>query len=199
MAVYNWTELLHQWSRDILSSKAYRERLSPDVIGSGWLGFSGATEADILRSEARLHTKLPPSYREFLKVSNGWRMTTPFIDRLWSTEEIEWFSVRRRSWIDARATAADYFGQPEPIPDEDYLVYGENQKESIREEYLKAVLEISDEGDSAIYLLNPLVVSPEGEWEAWFFADWIPGAHRYRSFWELMLAEYESFLRLKDV
>lgn len=59
-------------------------------------------------------------------------------------------------------------------------------------------MEISDLGDSAIYLLNPLAISPEGEWEAWFFANWNPGAVRYRSFWELILAEYESFLTLKD-
>ncbi len=199
MAVYNWTELLHQWSRDILSSKAYRERLSPDVIGSGWLGFSGATEADILRSEARLHTKLPPSYREFLKVSNGWRMTTPFIDRLWSTAEIEWFSDRRKDWIDAWDKFVHYYGEPESVPDDQYFVYGEGQTPYMRANHFKATLEISDVGDSAIYLLNPLVVSPEGEWEAWFYANWNPGAERYRSFWELMLAEYESCLRLKDV
>jgi hypothetical protein len=31
-------------------------------------------------------------------------------------------------------------------------------------------------------LLNPQIVSPDGEWEAIFFANWIPGNQRYRSF-----------------
>ena len=52
--------------------------------------------------------------------------------------------------------------------------------------------------DSAIYLLNPKVVTPDGEWEAWFFANWLPGAARYRSFVELMQAEYRSFRQLHE-
>jgi hypothetical protein len=46
-------------------------------------------------------------------------------------------------------------------------------------------------GDSAVYLLNPQVVSEDGEWDAWFFANWLPGATRYRSFAEMILKEYE--------
>ena len=76
-------------------------------------------------------------------------------------------------------------------------VYGDHQDPArFRQEYLETALEISAEGDSAIYLLNPKVTSPEGEWEAWFFANWLPGASRYRSFWEMMVAEHESFLSL---
>jgi hypothetical protein len=33
---------------------------------------------------------------------------------------------------------------------------------------------------------------PDGEWEALYFAHWIPGAERYSSFWELMQAEREA-------
>jgi hypothetical protein len=42
-------------------------------------------------------------------------------------------------------------------------------------------------------LLNPNIVTPDGEWEALYFAHWIPGADRYPSFWELMQAEREAF------
>ena len=63
-------------------------------------------------------------------------------------------------------------------------------------EYLQTALEISDVGDAGIYLLNPQVVTEEGEWETWFFANWLPGATRYRSFQELMEAEYQNFLTL---
>ena len=49
---------------------------------------------------------------------------------------------------------------------------------------------------SAIYLLNPKVVTKDGEREAWFFANWLPGTIRYRSFRDLMKAEYQKFLKL---
>ena len=65
----------------------------------------------------------------------------------------------------------------------------------MREEYLRTALQVGDDpvGDGVV-LLNPRVVTPEGEWEAWFHAAWIPGAHRYRTFAGLMRAEYASFL-----
>ena len=62
--------------------------------------------------------------------------------------------------------------------------------------YLPTALEISDWGDSAIYVLNPRVVRANGEWEAAFFANWNPGARVYESFQELMLAEYTTFCQL---
>ena len=73
-------------------------------------------------------------------------------------------------------------------------MYGETQDSvRFRVEYLESALEISDIGDSAIFLLNPKVLTPDGEWEAWFFGNWLPGANRYRSFAELMEDEYHSF------
>jgi HEAT repeat protein len=50
-------------------------------------------------------------------------------------------------------------------------------------------------GDSIIYLLNPQVVASDGEWEAWRFAHWIPGAERFPSFELLMRSEHELFLQ----
>ena len=44
-------------------------------------------------------------------------------------------------------------------------------------------------GDGAVVLLNPKVVTPEGEWETWFFANWLPGAVRYRSLAEWLADE----------
>lgn len=46
---------------------------------------------------------------------------------------------------------------------------------------------ISDIGDDAVYLLNPQVLTEDGEWEAWSFAAWLPGAVRFPSFWDLIL------------
>jgi hypothetical protein len=142
-----------------------------------------------------LGTRLPPSYREFLAITNGWRRTTRFIDRLWSVEEVEWFPVRHQEWIDdwrqgeeayERSQGTTATGSPSAAADR------------LLDE-LASVLDISDVGDVAVYVLNPTVVTmPESEWEAWFFSNWNPGAVRYRSFWDLMLAEHDTFLRLRQ-
>ena len=84
-------------------------------------------------------------------------------------------------------------GDPEPVPEKAYLVYGEAQDPSlVRIEDLQACLVIGMGADESFYLLNPRVVDRGGEWEAWFFAAWLPGAMRYRSFGELMQAEYQK-------
>ena len=185
MSYFNWKELLTERSQKLIASGEFDTLLPPNVISSGWLGYSGASEEQIVSTEARLGKTLPLSYREFLKISNGWRQVNSFIYNLWSTTEIDWFVARhQQDWVEpwSKNTAV--------ISDSDYLVYGAAQNELlVKTEYMKAALEISDEGDSSFFLLNPLVVTNEGEWEAWFLANWIPGVKRYRSFWELMEAE----------
>ncbi len=194
MSLDAWRNLLVEWSPEILADPELRDLLPPEVIASGWVGYPRATEEQIARAEVRLGTRLPPSYREFLMVSNGWRALTRFIYQLWSTDEIEWFRVRNQAWIDAWLSGS---GGPKPVPDTEYLVYGAEQSVlTMRAEYLETALEVSDVGSDAIYLLNPRVVTPEGEWEAWFFASWLPGANRYRSFWEMLQAEHDQFMRM---
>jgi hypothetical protein len=210
---FDWHDFLKQWSDDFIRNFKNVNQLPVEVINSRWLGFPGATEDQIRNAELRLRTSFPPSYRAFLKVSNGWRQTTPFIYRIWSVEEVEWFSKRHSGWI--RAFTESHFnsrrshtqnkhqlnGSPHisKVPDADYFLYGDRQDCSkIRLDYLNSSLEVSAKGESAIYLLNPHVISTQGEWEAWFFGDWLPGADRYRSFQELMEAEYRNFLEMKD-
>ncbi len=195
MPTHDWNALLTQWSRDLLSSD-----LAPifpaEARASGWLGRPGATEVEIAAAEARLGRSLPPSHRAFLQVSNGWPTVIPLLGRLWGAGELAWFAQRRPEWIDDWLLGSELFGEPEPVPDEQYFVYGDAQDSVwIRPEYLRSALEISDldERDAAIYLLNPEIVTPDGEWEAWYFASWLPGATRYRSFWEMMQAEYQRF------
>lgn len=198
---FDWKALLTQWSEELhasglnLSEGEYSDvgfskevRTSPAAIPSGWLGYPGATEAQIVQAENRLGVHLPPSYREFLKVTNGWPRITDFIYKIWPVEEIDWFATRHQDLIDIWMEG-DFH-----IPDQEYFVYGEAQGPT-RVYYLQTALEISDKGDQAFYLLNPQVITPEGEWEAWFFAEWLHGAVRYPSFWELMQGEHQSFLR----
>lgn len=202
MANFDWHELLTQWSRELIEANDFfLEDISPEVITSGWLGYPGATEYQITQAENRLGTKLPPSYREFLKVTNGWRQFNSFIYKLWSTDEIEWLVVRHRNdlinpWLEGyTSNGLDSVS----VSDQEYLVYGEEQYSDImRVEYLHTALEISDTGDAAILLLNPQILTMEGEWEAWFFASWLPGVRRYASFWEMMQSEHQSFLDLLE-
>jgi hypothetical protein len=192
VTINDWRQFLETWNSELIQAGAYAD-LPPEVVDSGWLGFPGATDEQLSVVEARLGVELPWSYREFLTASNGWRRTGTSIWRVWSTEEIDWFRVRNAEWIDAYVNPFGGHGEWS-LTDEEYLVYDETQDSvRFRVEYLESALEVSDIGDSAIYLLNPKVVTPDGEWEAWFFANWLPGAIRYRSFAELMEAEYHSF------
>jgi hypothetical protein len=87
------------------------------------------------------------------------------IPRLLPTDEVEWFRVRNQSTIDIWKDSED----------------------------LSDTLEISahDIDRSAVYLLNPKVITADGEWEALSFATWNPGCNRYPSFWGLMKKDYQ--------
>ncbi len=178
---YDWRPFLEQYSRDLIAYKhPYGADQWPDeVIVSGWAGYAGATEDQIVALEARIGALLPPSYRQFLAVTNGWRDTGAFIYKLWSAEEVDWFRVRNKEWIDIWNSSGDDEFDPDHL-----------------RQQMKTALEISDTGDSAIMLLNPQVITPEGEWEAWFFSNWGAGADRYPSFWDLMHAQYKHVTRM---
>jgi hypothetical protein len=188
MTYYPWATLLNTFSRKLIAGRDntyHRWELTPEMIASEWLGNPGASLAQIEEAETRLGTQLPPSYREFLMISNGWRNSDWTDMQLWATQEIEWFATRNSGWIQAWLPDTD--ARPS-VPDEHYFVYGEAQDcVSLRREYLSTALEISsDSGDGDIFLLIPDVVFGEGEWEAWHVGNKLPGAFRYRSFYELM-------------
>lgn len=186
MAGIDWTRFLRQWSEDILASKL-GEDAPADARAGRWLGLTPATEDQISQAEARLKIALPPSYKSFLRVSNGWLRTTHAIHRLWGVEQLAWFGKHNREWVAAYTDS----GPDDTVPDEEYFAYGDFAGQ-FRSSHLKTALQITEEGDSAVYLLNPQVISKDGEWEAWLFADWLPGAQRYRSFEVLMQAEYQQ-------
>jgi hypothetical protein len=206
---FRWLPFLKRVSRDLLKDIRIREDLPSDVLASAWLGYNGASEQEIGELEKRLGKRLPPSYRSFLSVTNGWRQCGPFIDKLWACSEVRWFRERHQDWIDAYLhpeksgiqivwPEGQEPQEPPPMTDEEYLTYDDKQDSCrFRTEYLQTALEISDCGDSAILLLTPGTIDEAGEWEAWLFANWMPGAHRYRSFRELMQGEHHSFCQLR--
>ncbi len=196
MGNFDWKPLLTQWSKELLASgldlSEGEVKIPSASISSEWLGYSGAIEEQIVETENRLGVLLPPSYREFLKITNGWPRISDFIYKLWSVQEIDWLATKHQDLINI------WMEMNTPVPDEEYLIYGEKQNPlSIRTHYLQTALEVSDKGDQAFFLLNPEIITVEGEWEAWFFAQWIQGARRYRSFWEMMQEEHQLFLMLR--
>ena len=196
MATFDWRDFLTEWSRELLACADIAAVVGPEVARSGWLGHPPAGEVEIAAAEARLGARLPPSYRAFLATTNGWREAGFFIHRLWPVQEIAWYAARHQDLIDAWMGGASYCGPAPPVPDAEYFVYDDTQT-ALRDEYLQTALEISEDTGDGVCLLNPQVVFPDGEWEAWFFAHWIPGAHRYRSFWDLMQDERQGFLYVR--
>lgn len=194
---HDWRSLLETWCRELLEEPEISDALPPEVRASGWLGYAPVSQGDIADAERRLGVALPPSYRSFLGVTDGWRNTGYFIEDVWHVAAIDWYANRHQDLIDAWIDGEKYAGPPPAVTDDEYLDYGPNQQaHTLRSEYLNDVLQISDIGDG-VYLLNPRIVTPDGEWEAWFFADWLPGATRYPSFWDLMNGEHQSFLQMR--
>ncbi|MFF3068889.1 SMI1/KNR4 family protein [Kitasatospora sp. NPDC057936] len=192
---YAWRELLQRWSDEwldpILHEQERPEPFPAEVRAARWLGTTGALDGEVAQLEKRLGVSLPPSYRQFLLTSNGWLNTTTGIDRLLPTQEVGWTRDLDPELVAPWVETAGSF----EVPDEDYYAYGEEQDPCLmRAEYLPHTLKISHTPNATdVYLLNPLVVTADGEWEAWYLAHWLPGAVRYRSFWDLMNAEYAEF------
>lgn len=177
----SWPALLREWN-DLLRAC---EETKDDVADRDWLGAPGASEGELRAAEERLGLRLPPSYREFLACSNGWACAGPSSmcgGALRPASTIDRFAREHADWIEAYVGPA---GGHDTTP-EDHLVYGPTQDcVAFRLAYLGECLQISDVQDGGVYLLNP-AVSRDGEWEAWHFANWLPGATRFRSFRELV-------------
>ena len=191
MSQFHWRPFMTRWSLDMMASEL-AERVSPPPQSPDWLGFDPAGKPDLEELEDRLGMSLPPSYRSFLLVSNGWRRTTFAIDYIRPAAEVEWFGVENEHWVDT------YSGRGSELADEAYYDYSQGSASDYRAEHMKSLIQISDV-DDGVYLLNPEAATPDGEWEAWFFANWVPGAVRYPSFAHLMVQQYLSFARQNHV
>jgi hypothetical protein len=188
-----WESFLRRWSAEwicVAGSPKGRAEYPPEVREAGWLGYGPASESAIAATEVRLGVPLPPSYRRFLAVSDGWRDTSPFIYSLASAADVGWFRDVSRDTFDVWAETAGYDVNGDP----------EDQDPTIWEPVLLSrALQISTGGDAAALLLDPHDVGPDGEWAAYFFSSWNPGlGKRHPSFAALMLSEFETFHALKQ-
>jgi hypothetical protein len=125
----------------------------------------GATAEDIAAAEDRLRIQLPPSYKAFLRVSNGWtEMGNAQVGELLSTDKIDWLSSYKPEWIEI------YGGND--ISHEEHLKHQNQSMSRSSGRYLEKCLAISAIGDACITLLCPEVVTSEGEWEFWRLGSW---------------------------
>jgi hypothetical protein len=186
MKAFNWENRIREWSQkriEIFLEDHDEEDLSPEVLKSGYLGYPGATEDEIVATKARLNITFPPSYREFLKASNGLRPISEYGLEFCGTENIVWYAPDHQDWVDELIETWN-----KPVTDEEYFVYGDEQSNyTLRPEYLQTSLEISSEDMGYIFLLNPQIIVIDNEWEAWYcsFSSSF-GIYRYRSFGEMM-------------
>jgi hypothetical protein len=190
----HWTPILSRLNSLALKSNSLKEHLTPEVLSTCWCGLPPAPENEILETERRLGIRLPPSYRSFLSVSNGWRPFDSLIERLLPVQQID-----RLRFADPEATKAiqEYY-QEDELSDEDYLDYADdNHMVALRHRFYPESVLVGKGWpcESELILLNPRIVFPDGEWEAIFFADWLPGNERYRSFRVLVEAYVNNLER----
>jgi hypothetical protein len=181
----DWKQLMAQWSTELMTTDLGHE-VDVKAGARNWLGGSPAAPESIVELETRLGIPLPPSYRAFLEISDGWGRLDSFIGRLRPAAEVDWFLRENESWCDA-------FSEQRHKVDASYLAYTDDGIETeLCGTHLKHLVQVSDVEDGVI-VLNPRIQSDDGEWEAWFFANWVPGARRYASFAHLMLSTFRLF------
>jgi SMI1 / KNR4 family (SUKH-1) len=179
-----WRPFLKRWSEEWIAAHDPEndQPLDEGVVRDGWLGFAPATEEEITAAEARLGVSFPPSLREFLAVTNGWRDAGGFIYRLAGPAELGWLRDMDSFWIDSIGAAFDT-ARDEDEPDDESATA-----------LLRRALQLSTDGDCAVMFLDPRDVNAEGEWAGYWLASWSgEGPERFGSFYDLMYGQYKSF------
>lgn len=174
MNANQWRELLQEISCVILAQDqpenddVNRPKFTPEIHAAGYIGFEGATEAQIVAAETRLGIRFPPSYRTFLSVSNGWPVMWHSVEpgELWSTEQIRWTREQDPQLVDVLTEFGDDISVEEHIKGRDDS-FGQYRKQAVAN-----LLSISEHGDACDLLLCPDIVDENGEWECWKTSSW---------------------------
>lgn len=180
----DWKPWLTRWSREWIS-RAEPGDLEPEVARDGWLGYAPATPDAIAAAEARLGARLPPSYRDFLLTTDGWRHAGMFVPRMRDTSSVGWLRDIEPFW----AEGWDEFYAAEPDEDDDGAPESRNP-------FSKGLM-VSLDADAGVLFLDPEDVDGTGEWAAYSHFSWraAPPA-RFPSFAALMKALYAEFHQL---
>lgn len=183
----DWKAFLSCWQKEIadevIGENADSEWEKKAIENRGQV-LPPASDQEIKAAESRLGKVLPRSYIDFLYASNGWIQLGlgPDDTKILSVSEIGLLNEKDPQLIDDWMR----FSSDRKIPDSKYYLYGMKQDSAVfRDQYLQSALMISRPTGDNVYLLNPKVVTKDGEYEAWFFSFDI-GAIRFKSFASLM-------------
>ncbi|MCT9007329.1 SMI1/KNR4 family protein [Streptomyces rhizosphaerihabitans] len=182
---FDWRPFLLSWSgewADSLQDGETRGEDDESALQARWLGFPPASEERITAMEERLGLRMPPSYREFLKVSDGWRHAGGFVWLLAGTGDARWHNNE--------SGLADMY---EEDLDEDA------GPEARREAGIwRRGLQLDVESDITHVLMDPEDVDEDGEWAVYTWASWRAAPpERYANFLEFMRDMHREFHRLR--
>ncbi|GHA03824.1 SMI1/KNR4 family protein [Streptomyces echinoruber] len=182
---FDWRSFLLRWSGEWADSLPDSETRSEDdeaARRARWLGFPPASEERIAAMEERLGRRMPPSYREFLKVSDGWRHAGGFVWLLAGTEDARWH--------DNESGLADIF--------EEYLDEDAGPEERREADVWRRGLQLDVESDITHVLMDPGDVDEDGEWAVYTWASWRAAPpERHANFLEFMRDMYREFHSLR--
>lgn len=182
---FDWRSFLLRWSGEWADSLPDGEARGEDdetARRARWLGFPPASEERIAAMEERLGRRMPPSYREFLQVSDGWRHAGGFVWLLAGTEGAHWH--------DNESGLADMF--------EEYLDEDAGPEERLEADIWRRGLQLDVESDAAYVLLDPEDVDEDGEWAVYTWAGWRAAPpERHANFLEFMRDVYREFHSLR--
>lgn len=196
-------DLVRRWAAAVLASHTAQAAPTPEAVAtSGTVLRPPATPDEVTALEQRLGVDLPPSYRAFLLTSNGAHAAPSFgavedpsagEAGLLDTDQVAWLRDHDPELIAIWDELAE-LGLS--ISEEEYADHSRPQDPvQLKTDQMAHLLQVSAVADGYATFLNPLVVAPDGEWEAWDFGTKLPGALRHRSFADLLrqsLAELET-------
>ncbi len=183
-ADFDWRTFLLRWSGEWADAPDDEVRDADDETArqARWLGFPPASEERVAAMEKRLGRRMPPSYRSFLLVSDGWRHAGGFVWRLAGTADARWH--------DNESQLADVF--------EEFLEEDAEPEERREAGVWRRGLQLDVESDAMYVLLDPEDVDEDGEWAVWTWASWLADApERYRGFRAFMEAMFREFHSLR--
>ncbi|MFE9017140.1 SMI1/KNR4 family protein [Streptomyces sp. NPDC007808] len=182
---FDWRSFLLKWSGEWADSLSDDETRSDDdeaARQARWLGFPPASEERIAAMERRLGSRMPPSYREFLKVSDGWRNAGGFVWLLAGTQEARWH--------DNESGLADIF--------EEYLDEDSGPEERREADLWRRGLQLDVESDATHVLMDPEDVDEDGEWAVYTWASWRAAPpERHANFLQFMREMHREFHSLR--
>jgi hypothetical protein len=173
---FNWHDFLGRWQEEWVPRADEDDDGGQNVVP---LGGPGADEAAIAAAEERLGRRLPPSYREFLAVSDGWHVDqTAGVYQLGGAADIDWF----RDPFDMTPLYEQNLG--DNPREEDVLLAGMWQR----------ALRLETDSDMSYALLDPGDSDQDGEWALYVYKGWSGEfPDRYSSFRTYMEAMYCGF------